>query len=177
MDRLESIPAPLLKTEGRERRRRYVLDGARCQQRRKPILCDPAPFCERAHGCSQLGAKVEKPQPRRYSIVSDSGRAWGNEIFLGGVGCVERFWDLEGVSETFSKNYLLPPRSRRTLRIGRKVIKLDPRGCCMEKVLDEVWRCAVAEGACPDASPPAPLSCGVPSLRVPAPTPRRLRRF
>ena len=130
---------------GRRRRRRPVLGGERCPllfetatDCPKPILCEPGAFCERRNRRAQLGAKVENPQPPQVRQSVRIRRLEGNEIFFGGwaaKNCPGRFWDLEGVSETFSKNYLLPPTSMESLRIGQKVLKLDSRVfcLCMEK--------------------------------------------
>ena len=96
-----------------------------------------------------------------------------------------RFWDLTPFSETFSKNYLLPPTSTTTLHFGRKVMKLDSRVFCLCSMDSEgasatEWKKYwMRSGGVPSVvlrvpapAPPAPLSCGVPAflLRVP---PRR----
>ena len=101
----------------------------------KPILCEVGPFCERRNRRSQLGAKVENPQPPHLQQSVRFGGTWGGTKFFWGGGlrclaknCSGRFWDLEGVSETFSKNYLPPPRSTRTLHFAPKIVKLDSCG-------------------------------------------------
>lgn len=50
----------------------------------KPILCEPGAFCERRNRRSQLGAKVENPQPPQVQQSVRFGGTWGERNFFWG---------------------------------------------------------------------------------------------